>query len=340
MPFCCWCDAKNAASTCGACLLTHYCGPDCQKAHWKSHKIACKELQRDMREDLAAPWFKHVVAAVKRSFSAVSETCASCDREDVETFVCEPCGVVTYCSVECQRKDWRREHKVACPLIARATFHVAMESALKGDAGSCVFVGLCYITGRHVGKDEGEAFRWMKRAAEAGDATAQCNLGISYANGIGVAADRVEAIRWCKRAAEAGVTQAQYNLGTCYADGIGTTADPVEAFRWFKRAAEAGYAQAQYNLGVCYAKGDGVAADSLEAVRWYKRAGEAGHADAQYNLGVHYSQGTDVAADLPTALLWAQRAAAGGLEEAKDFVAELEALISAASTPGLVIDMD
>ena len=227
MPFCCWCDEPDATDLCSGCMLTHYCNRDCQKAHWKIHKTACKELKRDMREDVAEPWYKHVADWLKLRNTA-AKRCAACDREDVEVFLCQPCRILAYCSVQCQRKDWTRGgHKAACPLIQRASFHLAMKNAMEGDPPSLFFVSVLYRSGRGVTMDEGEAFRWTKRAAEAGEDGAQFNLGFCYTNGTGVTADAVEAARWYKRAAEAGNADAEVNLGVCYENGTGVTADPV-----------------------------------------------------------------------------------------------------------------
>ena len=46
-------------------------------------------------------------------------------------------------------------------------------------------------------KDEDEAAKWYRRAAEQGFATAQVNLGALYARGGGVPKDLVEAYAWC-----------------------------------------------------------------------------------------------------------------------------------------------
>ena len=32
--------------SCSGCLRVRYCGPACQKADWRAHKAACRELQR------------------------------------------------------------------------------------------------------------------------------------------------------------------------------------------------------------------------------------------------------------------------------------------------------
>ena len=53
-----------------------------------------------------------------------------------------------------------------------------------------------YTKGEGVLKDDAEAVRWYRLAAEQGDAHAQYGLGLMYANGRGVLKDSVLAHIW------------------------------------------------------------------------------------------------------------------------------------------------
>ena len=55
-----------------------------------------------------------------------------------------------------------------------------------------------------------------------------------------MAKDEVEAVKWYRKAAEQNYAEAQYNLGCCYANGQGVAKDEVEAVKWFRKAAEGG----------------------------------------------------------------------------------------------------
>lgn len=55
--------------------------------------------------------------------------------------------------------------------------------------------------------------------AEEGVPEAQHHLGILYDNGQGVFRDDVEAVKWYRRAAEQGYASAQFNLGASYIRG-------------------------------------------------------------------------------------------------------------------------
>ena len=54
-----------------------------------------------------------------------------------------------------------------------------------------------------------------------------------FDNGKGVPKDEVEAAKWCRKAAEQGDVDAQHNLGLMYAKGEGVLKDEVEAHVWF-----------------------------------------------------------------------------------------------------------
>ena len=53
-----------------------------------------------------------------------------------------------------------------------------------------------------------------------------------------MAKDQAEAVKWYRKAAEQNLAKAQYNLGVCYAHGEGVVKDQVEAVKWYRKAAE------------------------------------------------------------------------------------------------------
>ncbi len=69
--------------------------------------------------------------------------------------------------------------------------------------------------------------------------------------------DNINAVKWAKKAADQGDAQSQYNVGIAYWNGDGVTQDKVEAVMWFKKAVEQGYAKAKCALGKAYLLGEG-----------------------------------------------------------------------------------
>ena len=70
----------------------------------------------------------------------------------------------------------------------------------------------------------------VKGKAEAGEAESQVELGRCYEKGQGVAKDQVEAAKWYRKAAEQNFARAQNNLGVCYEKGEGVA---KAMNRWF-----------------------------------------------------------------------------------------------------------
>ena len=67
--------------------------------------------------------------------------------------------------------------------------------------------------------------RDTRAKAESGDAEAQHKLGVMYLTGQGVAKDDAQALTWVARAADQSNADAQTTLGFMYAEGRGVTKD-------------------------------------------------------------------------------------------------------------------
>ena len=206
-----------------------------------------------------------------------------------------------------------------------------------GDPASEAELGLRYKHGEGVAKDQVEAMKWYRKAAEQNYALAQNSLGVCYEQGEGVQKDPVEAVKWYRKAAEQNLAPAQFNLGVCYAQRVpmnekenllGVAEDPdaraLEAVKWYRKAAEQNLAPAQCNLGLCYERGEGVKSDLVEAVKWYRKAAEQNFAAAQYDLGMCYQYGKGVAEDSVEAYTWLLLAARQGDEDAKNYMTWME----------------
>ena len=113
-----------------------------------------------------------------------------------------------------------------------------------------------------------------------GGAKAQFDLGVMYAFGQGVPKNDLEAVKWYRKAAEQGYAKAQYNLGVCSDFGRGLPKDNAEAVRWYRKAAGQGHAKAEFNLGVSYKYGQGVTRDAAEAYAWFSLAATGGEKKA------------------------------------------------------------
>jgi len=120
----------------------------------------------------------------------------------------------------------------------------------------------------------------------AGDnASAQFRLGMLYLQGQGVARNDQEAVRLFQRAADQGNAKAQTALGDVYAAGRSVARDDAEARIWYQKAATQGDSDAQTRLGDLYASGRGVPQNSFQAYVWYGVAARSGSAPARDKQG-------------------------------------------------------
>jgi TPR repeat protein len=168
-----------------------------------------------------------------------------------------------------------------------------------------------------------EQFQSLVKKAKTNDASAQTLLGIAYMRGVKVSRDDVKAMELFRAAAKKGNGIAEDNIGLFYFFGQGTTKNYAEAARWFKRAGEDGSRDAHYNLALMYHYGYGIPVDMDQAAKFYEVAAIEGDPQAQNTLGYLYQSGQGVAKDLPTAEKWYQRAAEQGLPNAQYNLANL-----------------
>ena len=82
-------------------------------------------------------------------------------------------------------------------------------------------LGLAYLNGDGVAKDDAEAVKWFRKAAEAGDAESARHLGHALAAGQGCPVDLAEACKWLRAAAEQGDKPAKEEL-----DAVGKRVGP------------------------------------------------------------------------------------------------------------------
>lgn len=89
---CSLCGKNDATFECSRCKDRHYCSEACQAAEWPKHRTLCVAPSDDVQCNCSHYLKRMQVSDAKR--------CGRCHRE-------------TYCSRECQVKDWKT-HKEAC----------------------------------------------------------------------------------------------------------------------------------------------------------------------------------------------------------------------------------
>lgn len=195
-------------------------------------------------------------------------------------------------------------------------------AAYEGHPQAQFNLGLQYLRGDFVKKDEKQAFSWFRKSAEKDMPEAQFNLALMYENGHGTSADITEALYWYESASQLGDANAQQNLGIKYLLGQQVAQDNKKALNLISKAAGNGLMNSQYLLGRLYHAGrEGVVSiDLAQAEQWYLKAAKQGHPDAQYNLALILSEEKSRIAD---AKFWVKQAVLAGHEKAKSLQTSL-----------------
>jgi hypothetical protein len=178
-----------------------------------------------------------------------------------------------------------------------------------GDHHAMNLMGLMYLGGKAIGKDEKNGVEWYQKAANKGNVFSITNLGYFYIEGKYVTKDVDKARNLYLQAANKGFPNACEHLGKMYYDGNGVTQNYTEAFEWYQKAADRKSAFCMNQIGLMYELGEGVSRNDTEALNCYKKAAYRGNTTAMFNIGSAYYNGFGVAINYSEALNWYKKAA-------------------------------
>ncbi len=124
-----------------------------------------------------------------------------------------------------------------------------MSAAENGSVVAQFLLGGFYEVGLDsLERDAKKAVYWYSSAARQHYPPSIYALGMCYLRGFGLLKDEVEAARHLMLASKNGDADAQYALALCYVNGIGLLPDACQALRWYAHAAEQGNHDAMYEL--------------------------------------------------------------------------------------------
>jgi len=142
-----------------------------------------------------------------------------------------------------------------------------------------------YEKGDELPKDDAQALRWLKKAADRGPG-AKVVLAMRYLNGPEAAQHYSEALELCKAAAAEAAAARFVNspavncIAGIYRRGLGVNKSPSEAIKWYQKAAPHN-AEAAHELAGMYATGEGTKVDRPEAFMMFFQAALFGVKDAR-----------------------------------------------------------
>ncbi|MFP9098575.1 tetratricopeptide repeat protein [Flavobacterium sp. RHBU_24] len=182
------------------------------------------------------------------------------------------------------------------------------KSAAKGNLWSVTFLGWCYEDGKGVEKNQVEAKKYYKIAAERKITVAMNNLGTLYYE----TQKYPEAKYWLEKAAAKGNNQAKCALGTMYFAGLGVTKDYGKALSWYEKL-DKDFTVYPFHMRVMgilyYYKKD--KPDYGQAMKYLTAAYENGDAndktEAKYFISTMYEEGLGVEKSKKLAKEWLKK---------------------------------
>lgn len=107
-----------------------------------------------------------------------------------------------------------------------------LQQAKKGDVEAMTELGIRYLEGQGIKKNENKGFKYLQSAAKQNDPEALFLVGDCLMNGRGTQPDFRRAVSSFRQAAELGHTEAQHTMAFLYTQGVGVSKNPKEAMRW------------------------------------------------------------------------------------------------------------
>jgi TPR repeat protein len=140
-------------------------------------------------------------------------------------------------------------------------------------------------------KNYPQAVRHYRVAADAGYGQALSDLGIAYVQGFGVIKNDQTAFDLFNKAAAAGNPSGMQNVGSMFGNGFFVKRDQSKALEWYEKSIEAGNAGALGAAGVIYFNGDGGPPDYKVAAQYFQQAADLGDGFSLKFLAILYERG-------------------------------------------------
>ncbi|EJK58285.1 hypothetical protein THAOC_21606, partial [Thalassiosira oceanica] len=231
-------------------------GVDCQRAHRKQHKKACKLRAAELKD----------------------EELYSQGLERPEGDFCPICTLPIALPVG--------NHSVFNSCCTKRVCYGCLVTQIKKGLRDCPF---CRAPTPTDDADAPDEFMARVRArAERKDPAAINNLGEDYLHGrFGLTKDVPRAVELWTEAAELGSIQALFNLGNAYYHEGGIRYDQELAAEFYRKAAMRGHVQSRHNLG-CF---EGQNGDHGRALRHYMISARLGYGHSIESIGGMFRAG-------------------------------------------------
>ena len=199
---------------CAACHLVKYCSVDCQKAHRKRHKSACKKRAAELKDEQLysqgherpeGDFCPICTLAIPLQMDEHSGFSACCMKR-----LCNGCNVAS----QARGMDECLFCRTPFPDSAAKMLALARTRVEKKDPVAINFLAVTYRDGKlGLQKSERKAVELWREAAELGSIEALHFLGYAFYEGKGVKVDKTKGVEFYKKAAMQGNVESRHNLG-------------------------------------------------------------------------------------------------------------------------------
>lgn len=227
--------------------------------------------------------------------------------------------------------DWDRFHETANSNNMPVAIQWYRRSAEQNWPGGQYRLGLCYLAGKGVDKDEEQGLELIRKAADQNHAFALFKLAKLYRSGVGEPRNEVDRpIKLLLRSASLDCGLAYAELSDRYRRGLGCERDLIKSGQWHSRAGSAGISGFRItNAKIDYAD-TGLASDPFSiALSLYLKATQRNDQSAMVRIGDMYLVGGHVPKDLVEAWAWLRLASDQGNPTAREKLSKIETKLTA-----------
>ena len=256
---------------CTACRLVKYCGVDCQKAHRKQHKKACKERASELRD---VQLYSQGLERPEGHFCTICTLPIPLRMGEHSSInVCCMKRICNGCHVAAEKSGMHDCPFCRTPFPDNDADELSMIQArvAKKDHLAICTLGQKYYQGElGLQKDKRKAVDLYTEAVELGSIDALFELGLAYHNGQGVRQDMAKAVELYDKAAMQGNVESRHNLG----NHEWRKGNYDRAVRHYLISAKMGCEDSLENIKRMLTGGDATKEQYAEALRGYQHAVE------------------------------------------------------------------
>ncbi|EJK73043.1 hypothetical protein THAOC_05361 [Thalassiosira oceanica] len=256
---------------CTACRFVKYCGVDCQRAHRKQHKKACRrrvaelkdeQLYSQGRERPEGDFCSICTLPIPLPMSDLSVVNACCMKR-----ICKGCSV----AAQLRGMDDCPFCRTPFPDTDADVLAMIQARVAKKDPAAINYLGEKYFHGRlGLQKDMQRVIELYNEAAELGSTNALFNFGNLYYLGDGVEKNTAKGVEFYEKAAMRGHVVSRHNLGISEVQ----KGNYDRAVRHLLISAKMGFKDSLETMKQLFMTGQATKAQYAEALKGYQDAVE------------------------------------------------------------------